>query len=382
MLYELFDYQLLKLIWWLLVGVLLIGFAIMDGHDMGVCTLLPFVGRTDTERRIIVNTIGPHWEGNQVWFITAGGAIFAALPLVYATAFSGYYWALMATLWALFFRPVGFKYRSMIKNDKWRNTWDWLLFVGSSVPALIFGVAFGNLLLGSPFSFDQNLVSTYSGSFFELLAPFALLCGLVSVAMLTMQGGVYLAHRTIEDVQSRAKKSATAAAVITSVLFVIAGFWVQTLDGYVLVSALNGGAVIDLLSKQVQVQSGAWMTNFYNHPGLWLLPALGTLMPLVTIALLKMGRTLTAFVSSSLALLGIIGTAGVALFPFYMPSSTDPRSSLTVWDSTSSHFTLFIMLFVVIFLLPVVLAYTSWGYAVMRGKVTKAYIKENEKTLY
>ena len=245
MLYDLFDYQLLKLVWWLIVGILLIGFAIMDGHDIGVCTLLPFVGRSDIERRIIINTVAPHWEGNQVWFVTAGGAIFAALPLVYATAFSGYYWSLIAALWALFFRPVGFKYRSMIKNDRWRHTWDWLLFIGSAVPALIFGVTFGNLLLGSPFHFDQNLVSTYSGSFIELLTPFALLCGVVSVAMLTMQGGVYLAHRTTESIQSYAKTATNVAALATSLLFAIAGFWVQSLDGYLLVGDIDGGAVID-----------------------------------------------------------------------------------------------------------------------------------------
>ncbi|OOS08018.1 cytochrome bd-I ubiquinol oxidase subunit 2 apoprotein [Moraxella cuniculi DSM 21768] len=378
----LFDYETLKLIWWLLVGVLLIGFAIMDGHDIGVCTLLPFVGQDDTERRVIVNTIGPHWEGNQVWFITAGGAIFAALPLVYATAFSGFYWALIAALWALFFRPVGFKYRSMIKNKAWRQTWDWLLLAGSAVPAVIFGVAFGNLLLGVPFAFDTHLVSTYTGSFFELLSPFALLCGLVSLSMLIMHGGVYLVHRTVDGIHQRAKRLATWAAVLTVALFVLAGFWVQGLDGYVIVGNVDTNAVIDPLAKQVRVQKGAWLNNYYNYPALWLLPALGVFMPLFTMMCLKLKRSLLAFVSSAVALLGIIATAGVALFPFYMPSSSDPKSSLTVWDATSSQLTLTIMLFVVIFLLPIVVAYTSWGYAIMRGKVTKAYIKQNEKTLY
>ncbi len=169
------DYESLKLIWWLLVGVLLVGFAIMDGHDMGVGTLLPFVGKDDTERRVVINTVGPHWDGNQVWFITGGGAIFAAWPLVYATAFSGFYWAMLAVLWALFFRPVGFDYRSKISKPTWRKTWDWGLFVGGAVPPLIFGVAFGNLFQGVPFSFDDHLVSTYSGSFWALLNPFALL---------------------------------------------------------------------------------------------------------------------------------------------------------------------------------------------------------------
>ncbi|HSM22324.1 MAG TPA: cytochrome d ubiquinol oxidase subunit II, partial [Rubrivivax sp.] len=190
------DYPTLKIIWWLLVGVLLVGFAIMDGHDMGVGTLLPFVGQGDEERRVVINTVGPHWDGNQVWFITGGGAIFAAWPLVYATAFSGFYWAMLAVLWALFFRPVGFDYRSKIHDPRWRSTWDWGLFIGGAVPPLIFGVAFGNLLQGVPFGFDDFLVSTYTGTFWQLLNPFALLVGLVSSAMITMQGGTYLAHRT------------------------------------------------------------------------------------------------------------------------------------------------------------------------------------------
>ena len=196
-----FDYETLKIIWWLLVGVLLVGFAVMDGHDMGVGTLLPFLGRTDVERRVIINTVGPHWDGNQVWFITGGGAIFAAWPLVYATAFSGFYWAMLAVLWALFFRPVGFDYRSKINDARWRSTWDWGLFVGGAVPPLIFGVAFGNLLQGVPFHFDENLVSYYTGSFWALLNPFALLCGVVSTAMITFHGAIYLAHRTESDIQ-------------------------------------------------------------------------------------------------------------------------------------------------------------------------------------
>ena len=180
------DYPTLKIIWWLLVGVLLIGFAIMDGHDMGVGTLLPFVGKTDDERRVVINSVGMHWEGNQVWFITGGGAIFAAWPLIYATAFSGFYWAMMAALWALFFRPVGFKYRSLLKDAQWRRSWDWGLFVGGFVPPVIFGVAFGNLLQGVPFQFNELLMVNYTGSFWQLLNPFALLAGIVSSAMITL----------------------------------------------------------------------------------------------------------------------------------------------------------------------------------------------------
>lgn len=378
----LFDYETLKLIWWLLVGVLLIGFSIMDGHDMGVGSLLPFVAKTDTERRVVLNTVGAHWEGNQVWFITAGGAMFAALPLVYATAFSGFYWALMAVLWALFLRPVGFKYRSMVKNKTWRSAWDWGLFVGSFVPALIFGVAFGNLFLGVPFGFDEYLSSRYTGSFFALLTPFAILCGLVSVCMLIMQGGVYLAHRTTDEIQCRTKKLTTIFAMMTVVLFVIAGFWVANLDGYVITSQVDKGAFIDPIAKTVERQQGAWLANFHAYGTLWVFPALGVVMPILAAVTMKMGRTLLAFVLSSLGVLGIIMTAGVALFPFYMPSSSMPNHSLTVWDSASSQLTLMIMVYVVVLFLPIVVSYTSWAYAIMRGKVTKAYIKENEHTLY
>ncbi len=378
----LFDYETLKLIWWLLVGALLIGFAIMDGHDMGVCSLLPFVGKDDDERRVVVNTIGPHWEGNQVWFITAGGAIFAAWPLVYATAFSGFYWALLAVLWALFFRPVGFKYRSMISDKKWRNSWDWALFAGSFIPALVFGVAFGNLFLGVPFSFNNNLVSTYTGSFWALLNPFALLCGLVSVTMLVTQGGAYLAHRTEGDIQARTIKYTTMSAVTMVILFIVAGIWVTSIQGYAITSVVNTQALPDPMAKDVVRQSGAWLANFSKYPAAWAFPALGVVMPIITALLLKVDKTLTAFVTSSFAVTGVIMTAGVSLFPFVMPSSTDPRSSLTVWDSVSSHLTLMVMLYAVVLLLPLVVAYTSWAYRVMRGKVTKAYIREQDHTVY
>ena len=378
----LFDYETLKLIWWLLVGALLIGFAIMDGHDMGVCSLLPFVGKDDEERRVIVNTIGPHWEGNQVWFITAGGAIFAAWPLVYATAFSGFYWALIAVLWALFFRPVGFKYRSMISDKKWRNSWDWALFGGSFIPAVVFGVAFGNLFLGVPFSFNNTLVSTYTGSFWALLNPFSILCGLVSATMLIMQGGAYLAHRTEGDIQLRTINYTVISAIVMAVLFIGAGVWIQSIDGYAITSQVNTQALPDPLAKDVVRQSGAWMANFQKYPLAWAFPALGVIMPIITALLLKARKTLTAFITSSLAVTGVIMTAGIALFPFVMPSSSDPRSSLTVWDSVSSHLTLMVMLYAVVILLPMVVAYTGWAYSVMRGKVTKAYIREQDHTVY
>lgn len=378
----LFDYETLKLIWWGLLGVLLIGFAIMDGHDLGVCSLLPFVGKTDEEKRVIINTVGPHWEGNQVWFIAAGGVIFAAFPLLYATAFSGFYWAMMAALWTLFLRPVSFKYRSLIKDEKWRNAWDMGLVISAVVPALIFGVAFGNLFLGVPFSFDDRLVTSFGGSFFALLNPFGILCGLVSIFMLIMQGGTYLAHRTVGDIQARSIRFTLMAAVAFVVLFIIAGFFVMRLDGYVITSELHKGSMINPTSKSVSTETGAWLNNYRQIPLLWAFPALGVVGAVLAMLLLKLKRTLLAFISSSLSVLGVIMTAGVALFPFLLPSSSQPNASLTLWDSVSSQLTLMIMLYVTVFLLPLVVAYTSWAYKVMSGKVTKAYIKENQKTLY
>ena len=377
-----FDYETLKIIWWLLIGVLLVGFAIMDGHDMGVGTLLPFVGRSDLERRVVINTVGPHWDGNQVWFITGGGAIFAAWPLVYATAFSGFYWAMLVVLWALFFRPVGFDYRSKINNSTWRSVWDWGLFVGGAVPPLIFGVAFGNLLLGVPFHFDAYLVSTYTGTFWQLLNPFAILTGVVSSAMITMHGGTYLAHRTEGIIQERAIQAAKGAAVVMVLAFVAAGVWLQAIDGYRITSVINSSGVSDPLAKTVVREAGAWMANYGHQPLIWLLPALGVLGAAAAAVLLVRGRTLCAFVASSFALLGVIGTAGASMFPFVMPSSSMPSASLTVWDSVSSHMTLNIMFWVTLIFIPLIVFYTSWAYSVMRGKVTAAYVQEHENAAY
>lgn len=376
------DYFTLKIIWWGLVGVLLIGFAIMDGHDMGVGTLLPFVGRNDLERRVVINTVGPHWDGNQVWFITAGGALFAAWPVVYATAFSGFYWAMVLVLWALFFRPVGFDYRSKIHNATWRSTWDWGLFIGGAVPPLVFGIAFGNLLLGVPFHFNDYLVSTYTGSFWQLLNPFALLSGVVSSAMITLQGGTYLAHRTEGIIQSRAVKGAVAAAIVLVCSFIVAGIWLQWIDGYRITSLVDTAALPDILSKTVVREPGAWMANYERYPLLWLLPVLGLGGAVAAAFLLMVRRTLSAFVASSLAVIGVISTAGVSMFPFIMPSSTMPAASLTVWDSVSSHLSLAIMFWATLIFMPLIVIYTSWAYRVMSGKVTVAQIKANEHSAY
>jgi cytochrome d ubiquinol oxidase subunit II len=377
------DYSTLKVIWWLLLGALLIGFAIMDGHDMGVGTLLPFLVKDDVERRVIINTVGPHWEGNQVWFISGGGVLFAAWPLVYATAFSGFYWAMLAALWALFFRPVGFDYRSKIDDATWRRAWDWGLFVGAAVPPLIFGVAFGNLLQGVPFGFDRSMVSTYTGTFWQLLNPFALLCGVVSTSMITLHGAVYLAHRTEGEIARRASSAALVFAVVLLAAFSGAGLWVANgIDGYVITSAVVPDSAANPMAKTVVREAGAWLANYRRVPLAMLLPALAYAGAVGAVALLGIGRTGLAFIASAIAVIGVIGTAGASMFPFIMPSSSMPSASLTVWDSMSSYLTLGIMLVAALILIPLIVLYTGWAYRVMAGKVTAASIRENEHQAY
>ncbi len=379
----LFDYYTLKIIWWLFIGVLLIGFAVMDGFDLGVGTLLPFVAKTDVQRRVLLNAIGPTWEGNQVWLLTAAGAMFAAWPLVYAAAFSGFYWVTLLVLFALFFRPVGFEYRSKVQDPRWRTAWDWGLFVGGMVPALIFGVVFGNLLQGVPFHYDEFVRPFYTGSFFGLLNPFALLAGVVSLSMLVMHGAVYLQMRTEAELFNRAKKAVLLFGIIFIAAFALAGIWqAHGIEGFRIVSSPDPGTAFSPLAKTVEVSQGAWMENYANYPWMMLAPVLAFVGGILAIVLSRLNRPGIAFIFSGSALAGVILTAGFAMFPFVMPSTTNPNSSLTVFDATSSHRTLTVMFFAVIIFLPIVLAYTSWVYRVMRGKITEEKIREETHTAY
>ncbi len=372
-----FDYATLKLIWWVFMGVLLVGFAILDGFDLGVGVLLRFIGRSDEERRVMLNSIGPTWEGNQVWFITAGGATFAAWPLVYATAFSGFYAALMLTLFALFFRPVGIEYRGKVKDPRWRNAWDWGLFVGGAVPALIFGVAFGNLLLGVPFHFDLDQRVFYTGSFFGLLNPFALLAGVVSLGMLTMHGAIYLQLRTDGALQERARRAALWCGIAFLAAFAAAGVWIATgIDAFRIVTMPPPGSAFMPLAKAVERVSGGWIANYTQYAWMLSAPVLAFGGTLLALAASRARRAGFAFVLSCFGVAGVVLTAGFALFPFIMPSSSDPKSSLTLYDAVSTHRTLQIMFWVVILFLPIVIAYTGWAYRMMRGTVTERAVRE------
>ena len=376
------DYEILKLIWWLFVGVLLVGFAVMDGQDMGVGTLLPFLGKDDTERRVMINTVAPHWDGNQVWLLTGGGAIFAAWPLVYATAFSGLYWALFIVLAALILRPVAFDYRSKVPAEKWRNSWDWALFVGSFIPPIIFGVAFGNMLQGVPFHFDETRRSAYAGSFWALLHPVALLCGVVSIAMIVFHGANYLLLRTTGPLQARAQRVGIITGSLTAVLFALGGLWVYFgIEGYI-AADINPAGVANPLLKTVHISEGAWFHNFFSYPVLFAVPVLAIAAAGLGVFFEYTWRPLSAVVASAVSILCIVLTPLIAMFPFVLPSSSHPVSSLTMWDCTSSQLTLQVMFIVTLIFLPIVLVYTGWAYKVMSGKLTAQYIKENDKSLY
>ncbi|MBN3216187.1 cytochrome d ubiquinol oxidase subunit II [Pectobacterium polaris] len=377
------DYETLRLIWWGLIGLLFIGFAITDGFDMGVGILLRLLGKNDTERRVMINVIAPHWDGNQVWLITAAGALFAAWPMVYAASFSGFYFAMILVLAALFFRPVGFDYRSKLENQRWRNMWDWGIFIGSFVPTLVFGIALGNLLQGVPLSIDMYLRLTYHGGFFGLLNPFGLLAGVVSVAMIVAHGAIYLQMRTTEALQRRAQKTVLIASTLMSITFLLAGLWVLfAIDGYLITSTLDKAAPSNPLNKEVVQQAGAWLTNFTAHPALWTIPALGVVLPWFTGVFSRVDRCGWGFLTSSLTIVCVILTAGITLFPFVMPSSFDPNVSLTIWDATSSQLTLQVMTILACIFVPTILLYTSWCYYKMFGRIDARYIEANKHSVY
>jgi cytochrome bd ubiquinol oxidase subunit II len=381
----LFDYGNLRLIWWVLLGVLLIGFAVTDGFDMGVGALLPFVAKNDVERRIAINTIGPVWEGNQVWFILGGGAIFAAWPALYALSFSGFYLAMFLVLFALILRPVGFKYRSKRESVAWRRNWDWALFVGGAVPALIFGVAVGNTLEGVPFHFTDDLRPIYEGTLFGLLNPLALYCGLVSLAMLVMHGAAWLNFKAAGSVADRAASFGARAALITAVLFAGGGvlIWLGALGGYQVTSPIVWDGPSNPLGKTVTLDAAAWLQNFHAMPWLAVVPLLGVVAPLLAAAGFAARRVggLTLLVSA-LAIACIIATVGLAMFPIILPSSTNPNDSLAVFDASSSRATLRNMLIATVVFLPIVLAYTSWVYKVLWGKVSSNTIAKAGSSAY
>ncbi|MBU2959764.1 cytochrome d ubiquinol oxidase subunit II [Citreicella sp. C3M06] len=385
-LHDFVSYELLRVIWWALLGVLLIGFAITDGFDLGTGALLPFVAKTDLERRVVINTVGPVWEGNQVWFILGGGAIFAAWPPLYAVSFSGFYLAMFAVLASLILRPVGFKYRSKRPSARWRSNWDWALFVGGAAPALLFGVAVGNVLLGVPFHFTEDLMPMYDGSFatkfLGLLRPFAILSGVVSLSMLVMHGAAWLTLKTEGMVQLRARGIGIVAGIVAAGAYALAGLWLGFgVDGFQIVGEVITDGPSNPLFSTV-AHGGSWLASYADRPWIAIAPIMGFAGIALAVNGLREGHEVSTLLWSKLAITGIIASVGLTMFPFILPSTVDPSSSLTVWDSSSSHLTLFVMLVAAVIFVPLIVMYTAWVYKVLWGKVTEDDVTSNSDSVY
>jgi len=380
---EFLDYAALKFLWWVIIGVTWIGFAVTVGFDLGVAMMLRFVGRTDSERRVAINAVAPHWDGNQVWLVLAAGALFAAWPNLYATAFSGMYLAMMILLFSLIGRPPAFDYRSKLENSKWRNSWDWVLVITGFVPPLIFGVGMGNLFLGLPFQFDENLRATWDGGFLNLLHPFAVLSGLLAIAMFLMQGATYLMLRSDAEVYKRSQKVALGAAIAVLALFVVGGVWIAFgVDGMRIVTGGEPGGIANPTLKTVELATGAWLDNYLKYPLMIVAPILGLAGAVTAYLLSKKGRSGIAFLGSSLSIIGIILTAAFSLFPFIMPSSLNPNHGFTAWDAVGSELTLYVSFFAAVVFVPIILLYTAWCYKKMWGPHTVESIEKDSHTLY
>jgi cytochrome d ubiquinol oxidase subunit II len=389
------DYDTLRVIWWLLLGALLIGFAVMDGFDLGVAAILPLVAKRDIERRVVLATVEPVWEGNQVWLVLSAGSAFAAWPLLYSVAFSGLYIAMFLALAALILRPVGFGFRNKIENTTWRKLWDGALVVSGIVPPFVFGVAIGNLFVGLPFHFDPTMRLIYVGGFVDLLNPFGIICGCLAVSLMVMHGAVYLSMKTDALIRSQSVQYAGIAGFLVIMLFAIALLYLAYgIDGYVITGGTDPAGPSNPLLKTVARLHEGWLANFsgreweyhkqvffgdyIGHGWELMAPVVGFVGALAAPQLVRYGGGGLGFIASSLGVGGIIATAGIAMFPFLAPSSLDPNSSLTVWDASSSRLTLFIMLIATALFLPLILAYTGFVFRVLRGKVTMQQVADHD----
>ena len=327
----------LQTVWFILIWILFTGFFLLEGFDYGVGILLPFLGRDDTDRRVIINSIGPFWDGNEVWLITAGAAMFAAFPDWYATMFSGFYLALVLMLLGLIVRGVGFEFRSKDSRPAWRTLWDWMIFAGSLVPALLWGVAFANVARGVPI--DANM--QYVGGFWNLLNPFALLVGVATVLVFTLHVAIFLSQKTKDELVERAHR-ASALLWLPSAALVLVGIIV-----------------------------GYFATDLFSHRGpiLWLLALAAGAAILAAGWFVRVRRHGWAFIMSSLTISLTCGTAALGLYPRVMVSSLNDTWSLTIQNASASQYTLQIMSIIALVFLPIVLLYQGWSYWVFRKRV-------------
>lgn len=327
----------LTTVWFILIAFLFIGYFVLEGFDFGVGMLVGLLAKDEKERRVLVNTIGPVWDGNEVWLIVGGGALFAAFPEWYATLFSGFYLPLFLILIALIIRGVAFEYRGLRDDQAWRDRWDWAIIIGSFVPALLWGVAFANIIRGVPINESHE----YVGGFFNLLNPYALLGGALTTTVFLVHGAFFVALKTVGDIRERAHAFAQRLGVVVAVLAVAFIVWTAARDGDLAVWLIGGVAAVAFL--------GGLAASLRNRDG-W------------------------AFVGTAVAIAGVVAMLFVALFPDVMPSTLDPAFGLTTENASSTPYTLKIMTWVAVFFTPIVLLYQSWSYWVFRKRIGVQHI--------
>ena len=378
-----FDYDTFKLLWWCIIGLLAAAFALTEGFGLGIGMLLPFAGRDDEQRRIILNTYGPVAEGNQTWLVATAGCVFAVWPPVYAVALASLYALLMPALFALLLRPVALHYRSKRPAAAWRAGWDGCLCAASLLATLAFGAAIGNLAQGLPFRFDGAMRMESAGSLQTLLTPGAALGGGLGVSLLTMHGAAWLQLKAQGDIARRARAWAMAAALLSALLAAGAGLWLgYGIDGYRIIVMPDTSLAFLPPLKMVERAAGAWLDNYRRWPLTLTLPAgaFGSLALVMWFSARR--RALPALLASGAAVASMLAATAAAMFPFLLPSSLAPNDSLTVWDAAASHNSLAVMFWATAILLPLVAAYSIWVYRVLRGKVTAAWLREHEHSAY
>lgn len=337
-------------LWFALIAILWIGYFVLDGFDLGVGILLPVIGKDDLRRRVMINTIGPVWDGNEVWLLVAGGATFAAFPLWYATMFSGYYLALFVILLALILRGVAFEYRGKRDSDAWRKRWDWAIFVGSFLPALLFGVAFGNITGGSKIAPLAGTTAenagnlNYVGNFFDLLNPYALVIGLMTLFVFTTHGAIFLALKTSGEVREAARSVGLKTGLVAAVFAVVGLLWAQAYSGRVAITL-----------PLVLIAAVCWLLALF---------------------MTMKGRDGWAFILSAATIAIAVAALFIGLFPNVMPSSIDAAYNLTVYNASSQSYTLTVMTWVAVIMTPIVLIYQGWTFWVFRKRISTSMIPE------
>ncbi|MGD7706250.1 cytochrome d ubiquinol oxidase subunit II [Microlunatus sp. Y2014] len=334
------DISTLQFVWFALVAVLFVGYFVLEGFDFGVGMLLPVLARDERERRVMINTIGPHWDGNEVWVLVAGGAMFAAFPEWYATVFAGFYLPLLLILLALIVRGVAFEYRGKRDDPRWRRNWDWCIIVGSTVPAVLWGVAFGNIVAGLPLNADHDI----TGGLLDLLNPFALLAGVVTTTVFLTHGALFIALKTVGDIRVRARRLAGRVGLVAAVALVGFAIWFNLAHAHTtLVWATTAGAAVALV--------GALLAN-------------------------RVGREGWAFAGTAVTTAAAVATLFLGLFPYLLPATNDPANSLTVVNGSSSPYTLMIMTWAAAIATPVVIGYQVWTYWVFRKRIGVQHLPE------